>query len=272
MIIFDYLTLGRIEEKILFYNLSGKCELRIKKKNIKNKTYDECVSYVRTKLYDISITAIKNFNAEILFNGMEYNIIIRNNHREMILDDCIHDIYTEYNIDLDNLLCILDNKILLDDKEIVLAILGSRYYNKQDTSYHIYKTFSKRLKYDHDICRKLVKIGLDNFTRLNYKIKNDIDFVLSLGKAIINSIYRDLPDNIKNNLTICTILVNYSPHMYIGLSDEIKNNIRFISLLKKKTIIKIYRFLPENISNHTYIIKIMCEEWRQVSRYNNNIW
>jgi hypothetical protein len=99
-------------EKILFYNLSGMCELRINKKNIEHNTYDECVYYVRRKLKDISITAIKNLNTkvsyndilfnDILFNDsnnitdntiknndipnndMKYNIIIRNTYREKV--------------------------------------------------------------------------------------------------------------------------------------------------------------------------------------------
>jgi hypothetical protein len=95
MIIFDYI-LTNPHEKILFYNLSGVCELRINKRHLENKTYDKCVAYIRNKLKDLSITSIMNFNIGISFNDMRYNIIIRNIYREKLLRYYSDDNYEDY--------------------------------------------------------------------------------------------------------------------------------------------------------------------------------
>ncbi len=246
MIIFDHIMMSRMEEKILFYNLSGKCELRIRKKNIKNKTYDECVSYVRRKLFDLSITAIKNFNAEILFNDMEYNIIIRNNHRESIWRYYTGVYYMESRYNLDILLWELDLvlwgiNILFDDKEFILLILNNdNIYSKnmygKDISrdYRLYNILSERLKCDQDICRAVIKPNPSYFENLHDNIKTNIDFILSLKNDIIYKIYDDLPDNIKNNIEICIIVTEYMPSICAVLPDEIKNNMQYYRMKYKK--------------------------------------
>jgi hypothetical protein len=110
----------------------------------------------------------------------------------------------------DNVLWHLDNKILFDDKEIVLAILDDitnrdiiyMLNDVHDDSEHYYNTymkFSNRLRCDRNVCYEVLESKPDYFQYIDDKIKNDIIFITSLTDSTINSIYCELPDHIKNN-------------------------------------------------------------------------
>jgi hypothetical protein len=259
MIVFDYI-LSNNRNIIQFYNLSGLCELRINKKHIENKTYDECVYYVRRKLKDISITAIKNFNLDVLYNDVLYNdvsyndvsyndvsyndvsynnIIIRNIYREKIWrfysdSDDNYDRYVESTkcgkcdesssqgdfcnwcvVDPENLLWNLDNRILFDDKEIILAVLAGKA-QFEDSQYLYYTSISERFKYDKDICGMIVKTNTFMYKYFPDEIKNDIDFIMSLDNKTIYYISDYLPHHIKNNTIISEIINTYRMYILLG--------------------------------------------------------
>jgi hypothetical protein len=192
MIIFDYI-LSNNHNIIQFYNLSGLCELRINKKNIEHKTYDECVQYIRRKLDDHSVTAIKNFNTNMSSSILYNNIIIRNIYRNEIFG-C----YAEYTVH--NVLSMPDNKILFDDKDLMFNILQSFPA--------LYANLSERLKYDSHICGITVRKHKHMFKSLPDKMKNDINFIKSFDDDTIYNIYHYLPHHIQCNKIIDNIIYN----------------------------------------------------------------
>ena len=214
-IIYEF-ELTHIPEKICFYNLSGMCELRISKHRICDLSYDDCVDYIRDKLDDLSITNIQNWNTGIPFNGMEYNIIIRNVYREKIWTYATDLGYEEYldkvacgkcdrnNLDIahcnwcrpdvDYILHDPENKILLDDKRLMIAMS-----NCDDMGPDYYEYCSYRLKCDLDICNAVFGNNACMFHNLPDELKNNIDFILSLRDDTIWFIDEYLSSEIKRN-------------------------------------------------------------------------
>jgi hypothetical protein len=240
MIVFDYI-LSNNRNIIQFYNLSGLCELRINKKHIENKTYDDCVYYIRRKLKDISITAIKNFNLDVSSNDILFNnIIIRNIYREKIwrfyLDsDDNYDRYVKSTecgkcdksssqgdvcnwciFDPNDLLWNPDNIILFDDKEIILAVLAGSARVATSDFRRYYTNISERFKYDKDICGMIIKTNTFMYEYFTDEIKNDIDFIMSLDNKTIYYISDYLPHHIKNNTIISEIINAYRMYILLG--------------------------------------------------------
>ena len=267
------LAIPRLTKPIVyieFYNLSGLCELRVKKYKINEMSYDRILKYLRSSKRGLkdayNITALLDYKTGSVISDIipSQFTIIRHQLRKLLLDDINEDNY--------NLYTNKDNKILFDDRDFIIkynvsvgiGIIPSFYLN-----------ISKRLKLDETIVALVINnILWSNYSSIEraevFNTFNNKQVLLKIN--YLYDIYEFLPYEmqIDNDIVNCMCdqllpIINdrTSDHLYKSIIETIHPDALNSDLLRKYVpidiLVELYEHIPKEKLDEDILISIRSE-------------